>query len=248
MGGLHFIGGEKGGVGKSFTSRVLAQYFIDSNKKLVAFDTDTSHATFSRFYQDFAIQVNVDEAHSLDRIIDTAERNSQANIIVDLAAQTHKKISEWISECGLFDIAEELGLDLYFWHVMDDGADSVARLDALINTFSDQNIPLVVVQNYGRGKSFKLFEQTETFIKAKEKGAKFLSIPKLEESLSQKIDFSNTSFWAAANNKDIIKITERHRVKIWLNFCYQQIERAIGEPELAIENSKRHATQEQSVC
>jgi len=29
MGSLNFIGGEKGGVGKSVTARVLAQYFID---------------------------------------------------------------------------------------------------------------------------------------------------------------------------------------------------------------------------
>ena len=29
MGQIHFIGGEKGGVGKSFTARLLAQYFID---------------------------------------------------------------------------------------------------------------------------------------------------------------------------------------------------------------------------
>ena len=248
MGSLHFVGGEKGGVGKSFTSRVLAQYFIDSNRELIAFDTDTSHATFSRFYQEFTIPVSVDDVLSLDKIIDTAERNANTNIVVDLAAQTHQKISQWITECGLFDIAKELGLDLYFWHVMDDGADSVARLDALIDTFSSANIPLVVVQNYGRGKSFKLFEQTETFSRAKERRATFISIPKLEESLSQKVDFSNTSFWAAANNKEIMKIAERHRVKIWLNFCYQQIERAIGGKSTIIENARQDTTQEQSLC
>ena len=31
MGRVHFIGGEKGGVGKSLTSRLLAQYFIDNH-------------------------------------------------------------------------------------------------------------------------------------------------------------------------------------------------------------------------
>jgi anion-transporting ArsA/GET3 family ATPase len=29
MSHLHFIGGEKGGVGKSLVARILAQYFID---------------------------------------------------------------------------------------------------------------------------------------------------------------------------------------------------------------------------
>ena len=32
MGKVHFIGGEKGGVGKSMTARVLAQYYIDHER------------------------------------------------------------------------------------------------------------------------------------------------------------------------------------------------------------------------
>jgi cellulose biosynthesis protein BcsQ len=40
---IHFIGGEKGGVGKSMVSRLLAQYFIDRNLPFVGFDTDRSH-------------------------------------------------------------------------------------------------------------------------------------------------------------------------------------------------------------
>ena len=37
---IHFIGGEKGGVGKSLVARILAQYFIDKNLSFQGFDTD----------------------------------------------------------------------------------------------------------------------------------------------------------------------------------------------------------------
>ena len=40
MSSLNFIGGEKGGVGKSVTSRLLAQYFIDHSRPFVGYDTD----------------------------------------------------------------------------------------------------------------------------------------------------------------------------------------------------------------
>jgi len=43
MSSLNFIGGEKGGVGKSVAARVLAQYFIDRKKPFTGFDTDRSH-------------------------------------------------------------------------------------------------------------------------------------------------------------------------------------------------------------
>ena len=54
MSSIHFIGGEKGGVGKSMTSRLLAQYLIDSGVPFIGLDSDQSHGTFSRFYSDFA--------------------------------------------------------------------------------------------------------------------------------------------------------------------------------------------------
>ena len=50
MASINFIGGEKGGVGKSVTARVLAQYFIDKGVAFTGFDTDRSHHSFNRFY------------------------------------------------------------------------------------------------------------------------------------------------------------------------------------------------------
>ena len=54
MSSINFIGGEKGGFGKSVTARVLAQYFIDHSRPFVGFDTDRSHSSFTRFYEGFA--------------------------------------------------------------------------------------------------------------------------------------------------------------------------------------------------
>jgi hypothetical protein len=56
MGRVHFIGDEKGGVGKSLVARVLAQYFIDHERPFFGFDLDQSHATFPRFYRDYTVR------------------------------------------------------------------------------------------------------------------------------------------------------------------------------------------------
>ena len=88
MSSLNFIGGEKGGVGKSVTARLLAQYFIDRNKPFTGFDTDRSHNSFTRFYQGFASPVVVDSYEALDSIVNGFEGNPEHSVIVDLAAQT----------------------------------------------------------------------------------------------------------------------------------------------------------------
>ena len=46
---IHFIGGEKGGVGKSLMARLLAQYMIDHELTFLGFDTDRSHGALMRF-------------------------------------------------------------------------------------------------------------------------------------------------------------------------------------------------------
>ena len=49
MANIHFIGGEKGGVGKSLVSRLVAQYLIDKELPVLGFDTDRSHGALLRF-------------------------------------------------------------------------------------------------------------------------------------------------------------------------------------------------------
>ena len=69
MSSINFIGGEKGGVGKSVTARLLAQYLIDKDRPFTGFDTDRSHHSFNRFYADYASPVVVDSFEGLDLIV-----------------------------------------------------------------------------------------------------------------------------------------------------------------------------------
>lgn len=227
MGSLHFIGGEKGGVGKSFTARLLSQYMVDSHRPFVGFDTDASHSTFSRFYEQFTAPINVEDFESFDQIVEFADENPTGNIIVDLAAQTSAKLRKWADDCELFDLMDDLDFKIYYWHVMDDSADSVFLLNKLLKEFNHPNVELVVVENLGRGAGFKNFEATELYRHVQTKGIKVLTLARLHESLTQKIDFNNYSFWAAANSRQVMKITEMQRVRTWLKHAYLQIDRVM---------------------
>src|SRR6267378_5632229 len=121
---LHFIGGEKGGVGKSVVARIVAQYFIDRKIPFLGFDSDGSHGSLLRFYADFAAPVVIDRYEGLDHIVEAAAEEPGRRIIVDLAAQTHRFLAQWIEDSGLLDIGDELGLSVTYWHVMDSGRDS----------------------------------------------------------------------------------------------------------------------------
>lgn len=222
MGKVHFIGGEKGGVGKSMTARVLAQYYIDHDMAFLGFDCDASHGTFSRFYQQYASPVVIGDDESLDGMLTAIEANPELDLIIDLAAQSAQRINHWIEETDVFGLLTEMGMQVMWWHVMDDGADSVTLLSQVLERYKAQPVDIVVVQNYGRGESFARFQQSDAFQQAEARGVTLIELPKLHAKLTQKIDFNNSSFWAVANDRNIMNIAERQRMKVWLRNAYQQ--------------------------
>ncbi|MBC6907088.1 mobilization protein [Saccharophagus sp. K07] len=228
MGNIHFIGGEKGGVGKSMTSRLLAQYLIDAGTSFIGLDSDQSHGTFSRFYSEYASPLVVDDYDSLDQLVLLAQENPDYDLIIDLAAQTSARLGKWIEESDSLSLFQEIGSQVYLWHVLDDGADSVNLLNGILNRYPQEFIKFVVVSNLGRGECFDHFEQSSTYKKAKDRDATFMTLTKLQPQLAARLDFNNTSFWAAANNSDVMNIIERSRVRTWLKNNYQQFDKLIG--------------------
>ncbi|MBU1359193.1 MAG: mobilization protein [Gammaproteobacteria bacterium] len=222
MSSINFIGGEKGGVGKSVTSRILAQYFIDHSRPFVGFDTDRSHSSFTRFYEGFASPVVVDSYEGLDKVVNGFEANPQQSVIVDLAAQTLAPLSRWIVESDLVNLLTGLGVAVNFWHVLDDGRDSTDLLGTLVDTFG--NGPnYIVVQNYGRGSDFGMLLGSQSLGKATAHGARVIALPRLHEASMRKIDAHNTSFWKAVHDREgphALGLLERQRVKTWLANAY----------------------------
>ena len=156
---VHFIGGEKGGVGKSMVARLIAQFLIDHQLPFVCFDTDRSHGALLRFYADYASPVLIDRYEALDRVIEAAVEEPGCRVLVDLAAQTHEPLVRWMDESGVLEMAELSGFTLHYWHVMDSGRDSVDLLARLLDRFGAR-IQHVLVLNQLRGSDFTQLEKS----------------------------------------------------------------------------------------
>jgi hypothetical protein len=226
MSSLNFIGGEKGGVGKSVTARLLAQYFIDRDLPFTGFDTDRSHNSFTRFYSDYASPVVVDSYEGLDLLVGSFEEprvdGKLQNVIVDLAAQTAAPLSQWIHDSDLLPLLSGMGVEVNFWHLLDSGRDSVDLLDRLLTTYG-AGPNYIVVKNMGRGTDFSLLNDSQALKRARQLNARVITLPSLHEASMVKIDRNNLSFWAATHTSkgpQALGMLERQRVKSWLANSY----------------------------
>lgn len=224
MATIHFIGGEKGGVGKSLVARLLAQYLIDRGLPFLGFDSDRSHGALMRFYADYASPVVIEDYESLDKVVEAATEDAQRRLIVDLAAQTHRPLVKWMEESGMLELARDFGIGVRYWHVMDSGRDSVDLLTRLLDRFGAQ-LDYVLVLNQLRGEEFDILEASGQKARALALGAQVVTLPKLHDATMTRIDARSTSFWAAANEGVGLTLLERQRVRVWLNKAYAELER-----------------------
>jgi hypothetical protein len=228
MTNIHLLGGEKGGVGKSLVARLLAQYLIDRSIPFIGFDSDRSHGALLRFYAGFASPVLVDDYASLDAIVEAATENAERRILVDLAAQTQERLTQWMDDSQLLEVAPELGLDIRYWHVMDAGKDSVDLLKRLLDKHGTR-LHYVLVQNEVRGDDFRILNASGEKERALAMGASLITIKRLQEGSMIKIDARSSSFWAAANKAEGdttgLGLLERQRVKVWLRNAFAEIDR-----------------------
>jgi hypothetical protein len=226
MTNIHLVGGEKGGVGKSLVSRLLAQYFIDHSVPFLGFDSDRSHGALIRFYAGFASPVLVDRYETLDAIVEAAMENRERRILVDLAAQTQEPLTRWMDESELLSLAPELGLDIRYWHVMDNGRDSVDLLKRLFDQYEGR-LHYVIVKNQLRGDDFEILKTSGLLERAQTLHASVIAIKRLQESSMTKIDAGSNSFWTATQPEGQggmkLGILERQRVRSWLKSAYEAL-------------------------
>jgi hypothetical protein len=227
MSKIHFVGGEKGGVGKSVVARLLVQWAIDKQLPFVAVDADASHGALLRHYATYATGIDLARLESADEIMSLALETDR-RVIVDLPSQSDRTIAAWISEAGILELARESNVDLVFWHVMDDGRDSIATLGRLVERYGGK-VRYVIVENLGRGKEFSLLDRSPVRAAANAAGAVTIQLSELYAPAMRKIDRSDGSFWAAVHNTafapELFTRMDRQRIKAWMQAAYDQIAR-----------------------
>jgi hypothetical protein len=110
---------------------------------------------------------------------------------------------------------------------MDSGKDSVDLLKRLLDRFGKQ-LHYVLVRNQVRGSDFTVLDQSGEQARAVDLGAQVVSVRHLHDGVINKIDATNSSFWAAKNAGSLdnagLGLMDRQRVKMWLREVYREID------------------------
>jgi hypothetical protein len=224
---LILINNSKGGVGKSVVCRALFQYHLDHGHPFIGYDTDRSNPDVYRCYgQVIPVKLAIlSEASKFEDHANGIFNDAQTHrVIVNLPAQVHQPLRDWIMKNELLEIAPDAGVRFHFWFVCDSGYDSLQLLKATLDLYQDQ-VSHVIVRNFGRTDDFQALEEHEEIQQlAHAYRAKFIDFPMLTGSvIRNRIDTESLSFGAALTREDF-GLIDKTRIRKFLREAYRNFE------------------------
>lgn len=227
MSTIHFVGGDKGGVGKSVVARVLVSWCLEQRHPLWAVDADEAHGSLQRHYPEVTLPADPSRLDSLDRIF-TVACQADRRVVVDVPAQGDKAVAAWLAEGKVLELAAASGVEVLFWHVMDDGKDAITTLAQKLERHPPP-ARHVIVENLGRGFRFAQFDQSRVRVAAEAAGAVIIQLPELSPPIMRKLDRADAGYGAVVHDPgfavDLFTMGDRQRLKLWLLACFGQLAR-----------------------
>jgi hypothetical protein len=191
---IHFVGGEKGGVGKSLFAQLLCQWFLERPVSLAALDADPSNGVLLRGYADCCRAVDLSVFESADLIMDVA-LSRERKVVVDLAAQSFRQLARWLRQSDVVAFAHNMNVDLSYWHVTDGGFDSMKSLEMALPELAP-SVHIIIVCNGRWSDDFSHLEATGPFQEVRKRGGAIIQLPALDPRIVFKSEAGGASLRA----------------------------------------------------
>jgi hypothetical protein len=170
---IHLVGGRKGGVGKTFLSRHLAEHLTNQKQEFSLVEADIVIGDVGKVYGGYA-KGKPTSAHTIS-LSDDPKKYSEPDIIfeqavekkcvlVNLPAETNDALARWMTSVNLLELCNTANIRVYHWFVTD-GCYSSIRLLAESLKMLDGQLPHILIRNEGRlnGPSFDYLETEEMY-------------------------------------------------------------------------------------
>lgn len=149
---LHFVGGRKGGVGKSMFASLLIAYADQNWKDFVIAECDRVNPDVARAhkgYQKRSILAYFSEDERKRSKADALFAEARTvPVIANLPAQVHEAMKGWFIQDALYEIAQGEGVTFRHWYVSNGGYDSVRLFSKTVRDLGEW-VPHVFVRNWG---------------------------------------------------------------------------------------------------
>ncbi len=202
----------KGGVGKSYITLNLCEWLRSQKVPFVAFDPDWCNSTLTRFYPE-AEFIDISEAVHLDNVIRAFERTDL--VLTDGVGSMQTKFIDWLEETRVFDMREELSLDITMVVIIEEDKETVFQAGQAVQRVGDR-ANWLVIRNLKTSPVTEIYDNSNARKSLLELGAREITVERLPWNLNSMIQKTSKSIGALVEDERIFFL-ERQRMR-----SYQQ--------------------------
>ena len=230
MATLHLVTGDKGGTGKTFLARTLAQYFADKEIDLALFDADRCNPLFKKIYQNAGCgEIILKESKEYENDARPAYLSAmEKTTLVDLPAQVIGALKKWFEKNSLFEMAQEHGVDFTIWFVSNGEEYSLELFDEYLSYFQER-VNYVFVKNlhFCGEEGWVLLEENKYLQqKMNEYGVKIVNLPSFELDSCRHLIGKYALTFGAATQYQAFNVFDRQGAKTYLRKSYEAFDSA----------------------
>ena len=225
-----FIGGSKGGVGKSLMAMIMLYYFINKGERPILIETDTDNPDVLKAYstregteitgKDCDIFVcNLDHDDGWEMVFDIINENPDRPIIINSGARNSMALTNY------GDTLNEIEDFKTLW-VINQKADSLNLLTRYMGIVQQ---PICIVKNgyFAPEENFREFDNS----KAARAGMESVFLPKATEALTDALYIKRRSLNEISNGKGLT-FGQRILARSWLNKIDKLAEDALASAKM----------------
>ena len=229
MTSIHFVGGEKGGEGRSFVCRALIDYHRVHHIPFFAFDTCRSYSDVARFYSDIEgceVKGYTHEYSLTEIAADIFKRALERSIIVNLHTHGMKQmVWPWIEEDRDNRMAT-LQKNATVWWISIGSCDSHRLLEESLNYFQGR-VRHILVKNPGHRSFWGIDSVNEKFGRtANENNLPVITFPRFPDGEALNTILEKDIPYLEAQQHPDFPFSSKRRSTIFLERAFTAIESA----------------------
>lgn len=224
-----YIGGSKGGVGKSSLAFALVDYLIAREKNVLLLETDTSNPDVYKAHlphENAALVcklVNLDGAEGWIELVNFCDENPAHIAVVNSAARSNTGMEKY--GATLKETLGELQRGLTAFWVINRQRDSIELLRAFLDVFPEALVHVCRNLYFGEPEKFERYNDSKTRTAIEQKGLS-LNFPALADRVVDKLYSGRMPIQQALAE---LPIGDRAELKRWRGRCAEMFDRALEE-------------------
>jgi hypothetical protein len=202
-GRIYWVGGSKGGVGKSMLTVAMLDYLLEQGTRVLLVECDTSNPDVWKAYREHVQTelINLDEADGWIHLVNTCDRHREAVVVINTAARNNLAVKQF---GGTLDRSlEELGAKLVALWVINRQRDSLELLREFIDAVPKAAVHVVRNGYFGDDKKFELYNGSKIREEVEGRGGKSITLPDLADRVADDIYVRRISLQVAAKELPI---------------------------------------------